>query len=83
MSDRSTAQAHGATVDADVIALEVVLGNPVHRRSQISNRRAELGASEVEMLVVTRPAEVEVPRLGVERFPDRGRDGGRVAAEPV
>ena len=58
---------------ADVFALELVLGDPVHRRGEVGHRGAEPAVAEVEVGLLARPAEIEVARLVVEGISERGR----------
>ena len=66
-------QAPGAAMLADVFAFELVLRDAVHRRREIRDRGAESAVAQIEICLVAREAQIEMPRL----LGDRGREALR------
>ena len=60
---RTTCEAPGAAVLADVFAFEVVFGDAVHRRREIRDRGTESAVAQIEIGLVVRPPQIEMARF--------------------
>ena len=56
-------QATSVAMLADVLPLEVVLRDTVHRRREIRDRGAETTVAQIQVRLVVRQAQIEMPRL--------------------
>src|SRR5829696_2087923 len=74
--DRSPGEAPSPVVLADVLALELVLGQAMQGRGQVGHRLPEAAVLQVEVVLVPGPAQVQVSRLLAETTPKRRREGG-------